>query len=85
MVGAHVINHHRLGEHCGRVRVAGPISPDRNIEQDKERVIKDPTRVRREIRWRPHLVQNAVNVEANHVRLPFSRESVEIIGETPAI
>lgn len=85
LVGAHVINHHRLRKHCGRVRVARPISTDRNIEQNKEWVIKDPTRVRRKIRWRPRLVKSAVNVEANDVRLPFRRESVEIIGETPAI
>src|SRR3970282_2724447 len=49
-------------KHCGRVRVARPISTDRNIEQNKEWVIKDPTRVRRKIRWRPRLVKSAVNV-----------------------
>src|ERR1700753_1636284 len=81
-IDAHVVNEHHLRE-CGRlVRVAGPRAADGEVEKDKERVVVNPLRARGKVCGRASLVEFAVNVPANLLRLPLDREGVEVVGES---
>src|SRR5262245_53453719 len=78
LVYADIIYEHRLRKHRRIVRISRPVSANRNIEQQEERVVEDPLAAGGQIGWRSCLEEIAVNKEPHYVRLPLEREYVKV-------
>src|SRR5712692_8154425 len=81
LVHANVIDLHYLRKHSCRIRIAGKTSADCHVEKDKEWMIENPRCSLRQVGWRSCFVQQPVNIEPNHVRLPLDCKSMKIVGE----
>jgi hypothetical protein len=79
-VHAYVVHDHLLRECRRRIRIAGPRSTDRDVEQEKERVIEDPLRAGRQIRGGQAMILAPVNEPTNFVRPPRDRKDVKVVG-----
>src|SRR5262245_24155783 len=81
LIYAHVIDLHLRGELCRGVGVAREVAADRQIQDDRERVIVDPLSPGWKVCGRARLIQLVIDVPTDHVPLPLGREGVEPVGE----
>src|SRR3990172_8947389 len=79
LVDAHIIHAHDLREDRGLVRTAGPMTTHGDVHDDEERVVVHPPTGK--VPRRDRLVQRAVHVPANRLRLPLDGIHVKTLGE----
>src|SRR5215207_710224 len=76
LVDAHVIYQVRLWEYSGLVWHSRPVTPHCQVEQDEKVVLEDPF-LSVEGVWRKRVVEVAINVPAEDMRLPFDRAGMK--------
>src|SRR3989442_9670990 len=79
LVHTHIIHAHRLWEDRRRIRTAGPVPTDRNVQNDEERMIVHPPP--RQILRADGFVQRVVHVPSNRVRVPLYGNDVKAVCE----
>ena len=81
LVRTDIIDAHGLGEQRGFIRVARPLSPDRNVQNQEERMVKHPGLRVGKIRGHQDMGQNVVDVPANFAGGPIDPEDVKAVGK----
>jgi Clp amino terminal domain, pathogenicity island component len=79
-INSYVIHEHLLGKLRGCIGIARPVSADRHIQKNENRVIEHPLAARGPLRPSECRIIIRIDVEANCTWLPLHRIEVIIVG-----
>ena len=85
LIHPNIIDQHLLRENCRCIGVPGPATSDRQVQNNKKGVIKNPGGAGGKIRRRARLVKDPVNIKTNYIWFPLEGEGVELIRKLPAV
>src|ERR1700716_259610 len=78
-VNPDVVNLHSLGKNGRSVRIARPSASDRDIQQNKEGVIKNPSLPGWNVSRCASLIQVSIHIESYCSSLPLDGKNVEVV------